>query len=91
MRFDREIPTERLIAADQRDINRLPVTFKSNILAWPRFPTGQVLSRAPAPAAITRAPRSHIFYEFRDFVLSCFCDQFQFTPAQLASQQGWVS
>jgi hypothetical protein len=91
MRFDREIPTQGLIAADQKDINRLPVTFMSNTLAWPRFPTGQVLSRAPAPAAITRAPRPRIFYERRDFVLSCFCDQFQFTRAQLASQQGWVS
>jgi hypothetical protein len=78
-------------AADQTDIDRLPVTFKSKNLAWPSFPTGQLLGRAPAPAAITRAPRPHIFYEFRDFVLSCFCDQFQFTPAQLASQQGWAS
>jgi hypothetical protein len=45
----------------------------------------------PAPAAITRAPRPHIFYKFRDFVLSCFCDQFHFTPAQLASRQASVS
>ena len=68
-----------------------PLNLRIVSLVSSGFPTGQLLSRAPAPAAIQRAPRPHIFYEFRDFVLSCFCDQFQFTPAQLASQQGWAS
>jgi hypothetical protein len=70
MRFDREIPTQGLIAADQKDINRSPVPFKSKTLAWPSFPTGHLFSRAPAQAAITRASRPHILYDFRAFVLS---------------------
>jgi hypothetical protein len=69
VRFDREIPTQRVIAADQKDLNRLPVTFKSKTLAWASFPSGQLRGGAPAPAASTRAPQPRIFYEIRTFVL----------------------